>query len=267
MCNGKKFCFVLILLLTVVFRVMTSAAEDDVLNWYCPKSRAHQQPIADAPMRVIEQYNGYYIDSKHNETTTDRVIYLTFDAGYENGNVEKILDVLKSEHVSGAFFVLGNLIQRNPELIRRMSEEGHLVCNHTYHHKDMTKIDKISEFKEELESLERLYEETTGKKMAKYYRPPEGKFDERSLRFASELGYKTVFWSLAYADWDNQNQPSAERAKAKIFERIHNGAVILLHPTSKTNAEILKDVITTLKDQGYRFGTLDELTAGVNEES
>ena len=173
------------------------------------------------------------------------------------------MDVLKEEQVSGAFFILSNLIRRNPDLIRRMAEEGHIVANHTAHHKNMTTVDTPEEFQAELEALETLYRETTGREMARYYRPPEGKFDERSLQFAQQLGYQTIFWSLAYADWDNDHQPSPDAAKAKILENIHNGAVLLLHPTSATNAQILGEIIQTLKSNGYRFGTLDELTGNV----
>ena len=167
---------------------------------------------------------------------------------------------MRSENVTGAFFILENLIDKDPELVCRMAEEGHIVANHTSRHRDMTKVDSIEEFSAELEALNTCYKKLTGREMAKYYRPPEGRFDERSLSFAKELGYKTIFWSFAYADWDNQKQPSASAAKAKILENIHNGAVILLHPTSATNAEILPDIIKTLKAEGYRFGTLDELT-------
>ena len=189
------------------------------------------------------------------------MIYLTFDAGYENGNISKILDTLKEENVPAAFFVLENLIKKDPELIKRMSSEGHLVCNHTSKQPDVTKFTTLEDFKQELESLETLYYNVVGKEMPKYFRPPEGKFSEQSMRFACELGYKTIFWSFAYADWDNNKQLSCEEAKAKILSNIHNGEIMLLHPTSSTNAEILKDIITELKSQGYRFGTLDELTA------
>ena len=215
----KKAFWIFLLIAVVTLRSVTLAAEDQALSWYCPKSKDHAQPIADAPLRVIEKYGGYYVDTRHGDGSVEKVIYLTFDAGYENGNVERILDTLKEEDVTAAFFILGNLISRNPELVKRMGDEGHLICNHTYHHKDMTRIDDFDAFREELESLEALYRETTGKELSKYYRPPEGKFDERSLRYASELGYRTIFWSVAYADWDNKNQPSAQTAKAKILER------------------------------------------------
>ena len=230
-----------------------------MFHWYCVRSSEHKQPIADANMQWISRYGGVYVDFNHGDASEEKVVYLTFDAGYENGNVEKILNVMKEEKVVGAFFVLGHLIQNNPDLICRMTEEGHLVCNHTVHHKDMSKIDDSEAFARELQELEAMYQALTGKEMAKYYRPPEGTFDERSLRFAFGLGYKTVFWSLAYADWDNQKQPDPQKAKALLLQYMHNGAVILLHPTSATNAAILKDLIVTLKSQGYRFGSLDEL--------
>lgn len=241
------------------FAFSVSASEDTVFHWYCVRNSDHKQPLADANMRWIENYGGYYIDFSHGDTSEEKVVYLTFDAGYENGNVEKILNVMKEEDVIGAFFVLGHLIQKNPDLVRRMAEEGHLVCNHTVRHKDMSKIDDEEAFSRELRELEQMYQTLTGKEMAKYYRPPEGTFDERSLRFASNLGYRTVFWSLAYADWDNNKQPNPQKAKELLLQYMHNGAVILLHPTSQTNALILKDLIVTLKSQGFRFGSLDEL--------
>jgi peptidoglycan-N-acetylmuramic acid deacetylase len=184
---------------------------------------------------------------------------LTFDAGYENGNVEKTLDVLKENNVSGAFFILSHIIDTNPELIKRMKNEGHLVCNHTATHKDMSQVDDFQSFKEEIETLENKYTELTGEKMESFFRPPEGKFNRRMLEFLEMLNYRTVFWSFAYEDWDNNSQPSREEAKKKILENIHNGAILLLHPTSKTNAEILGEVISELKSLGYRFGRLDEI--------
>ncbi len=248
-----------VILLLSVMSASVGAAESQ--SWYCVRNKEHKQPIADANMRYIEQYNGYYIDRKHGDDCSEKVVYLTFDAGYENGNVANILDVLKSRNVSGAFFVLGNLVTKNTDLVMRMVDEGHLVCNHTNVHPDMTTKTEIEDFKSELVALEDIYRQSTGREMSKYFRPPEGRFNERVMRYANELGYKTVFWSFAYADWDNGKQMSCEAAKQKILDNIHNGAVILLHPTSKTNALILGEVIDELRAQGYRFGTLDELTA------
>ena len=237
-----------------------AAAVCDSYSWYCVRNKEHKQPVLDAEMRFVEEYGGYHVDKRHGDDCTDKVVYLTFDAGYENGNVAKILDVMKEQRVSGAFFVLGNLIEKNPDLIRRMDEEGHIVCNHTDKHRDMSKCFSKSEFETELRALEEKYYRCTGKEMKKYYRPPEGRFSLENMNFAHELGYKTIFWSFAYADWDNNKQMSPEDAKKKILANIHNGAIILLHPTSATNANILGEIIVELKSQGYRFGTLDELT-------
>lgn len=255
----KIISLITVFFILVLSSFQISASGDTAMNWYCARNKEHKQPTLDANMSFIEKYDGYYVDKK--ATDDNKVVYLTFDAGYENGNVEKILDTMKEENVTGAFFILNNLIERDPGLVLRMANEGHTVANHTSTHKDMTKIDDIELFRAELEGLNIKYKELTGKEMAHYYRPPEGRFDERGLGFAKALGYKTIFWSFAYADWDNAKQPSVEYAKKKIYDNLHNGAVILLHPTSKTNAEILGEVIRTLKSEGYRFGTLDELTA------
>lgn len=253
----KKFIAVIsfVLVLSLIIPVSASAK---TFNWYCKHEKDGKQPGIDPEMKFIENYGGYYLDRKADEN--DKVIYLTFDAGYENGNVEKILDTMKTENVKGAFFILDNLIKHDTALVKRMKDEGHLICNHTAKHKDMTKISDLGSFKAELDSLESTYEEYVGGEMAKYYRPPEGKFSEENLKMANDLGYCTIFWSFAYADWDNERQMSPETAVKKILDGTHNGEIILLHPTSATNAQILGELIRAWKDMGYRFGTLDELT-------
>lgn len=234
--------------------IIASAKEpQNSFSWYCIRAKNNQRPPLPSEFSFINELDGYYIGSD------EKVVYLTFDAGYENGNVAKTLDVLKEHDVKGAFFILSNIINENPELIERMADEGHLICNHTSKHPDMTKIRDSESFEAELKALENICCEKTGKKVSAYFRPPEGKFNRQTLELAQKLGYKTVFWSFAYADWDNNKQMSEEAAKEKILSNMHNGAIILLHPTSKTNASILGDVITELKSQGYRFGTLDEL--------
>ena len=234
--------------------------EADAISWYCVRNKDHRQPLVGPDLSFAESLGAYYIDHKHGDNDTEKVIYLTFDAGYENGNVEKILDVMKEKQVTGAFFVLENLIIKNTELVVRMADEGHLVCNHTAKHPDVTKLESFEEFKSEIESLENVYREYTGREMSKYFRPPEGRFNTRSLEYARDMGYKTVFWSFAYEDWDNGKQMSKEAATKKILDNVHNGAVILLHPTSATNAAVLGEVVDELKSLGYSFGTLDELT-------
>lgn len=227
-------------------------------NWYFKHTSNGKRPPIPAEMSFIENYGGYFLGKD------EPVIYLTFDAGYENGNVEKILDTLKVENVPAAFFILDNLVLKNTDLVCRMADEGHTVCNHTAKHRDMTTVLTAEEFERELCAMENIYKETTGRDLAKFYRPPEGKFNEDNMKWANELGYKTIFWSFAYADWDNSNQMPAGKAIQKIISETHPGEIILLHPTSQTNAEILPELIKTWREMGYRFGTLDELTgAGV----
>ena len=222
-------------------------------NWYCRHTENGKRPPIPGEMTFIDKHGGYFLGED------DKVIYLTFDAGYENGNIARILDTLKAEEVPAAFFVLENLVTRNTDLVRRMNDEGHLVCNHTAKHPDMTAKSE-SEFADELAAMEKVYKDTMGTEIAKYYRPPEGKFNEANLEWANSLGYKTIFWSYAYADWDNDKQMPADKALQKVLAGTHNGEVILLHPTSATNADILPGLIREWKNMGYRFGTLDELT-------
>jgi peptidoglycan-N-acetylmuramic acid deacetylase len=234
------------------FSFAVSAKEGQ--HWYCAHVKDHVRPQADGALSYIEKYDGYYIGKD------EKVIYLTFDAGYENGNVAKILDVLQEKQVPAAFFILSHLVDKETSLVNRMFDEGHTVCNHTARHKDLSQADRAT-FEKELNDLSALCLEKTSKPMAKYYRPPEGTFSENNLKWSKDLGYKTIFWSFAYADWDNQKQMSADAAKNKILSNIHPGEVMLLHPTSDTNATILGEVIDQCRAMGYRFGTLDELTA------
>ena len=213
-----------------------------------------QIPQGPASSQQLYKYDAAYVGD-----TSRKVLYLTFDAGYENGQTEKILDTLKKHDVQAAFFLVGNYIERNPELVRRMVEEGHTVANHTMHHPDMSKISSKEDFSKELNQLEELYQQTVGQEMPKYYRPPQGVYSEENLKMAKELGYKTLFWSLAYADWDNNNQPTRQQALLKLLPRTHNGAVILLHSTSRTNGEILDELLSRWKEMGYEFCGIDEI--------
>ncbi len=250
----KSIGFIAVLLAAALFSITISAKEASAYSWYCKRASDHAQPPLPAEFSFIKENDGYWI-GKNDE----KVLYLTFDAGYENGNIAKTLDILKEKNVPAAFFVLINLLKKEPELIKRMANDGHLVCNHTAHHKDMSKITDATEFCAELHSLELAYKDLTGNEIQRFYRPPEGKFNKKNLKIASEYGYKTVFWSFAYADWDNNKQPCVDAARKKVLDNIHNGAVLLLHPTSSTNVAILDDVIDVLIREGYRFGTLEEL--------
>ena len=211
-------------------------------------------PMGNADGARLSRYDAAYLGD-----TTEKVLYLTFDAGYENGCTAEILDALQKHQASAAFFLVGNYIEKNGDLVRRMVEEGHTVGNHTMHHYDMSKLADKASFAKELTDLEVLYKETTGQELPKFYRPPQGLYSEENLKMAQELGYKTVFWSLAYVDWNNDNQPTAETAFSKLLPRTHDGAVVLLHSTSRTNAKILDELLTRWEKMGYRFGKIEEL--------
>ena len=249
----------LLIVLGVLFSLVAiaSAKQAEALpvgSWGLSFQTEGEPPIGNTSNERLKEYNAAFLGD-----TSEKKIYLTFDSGYENGCTAQILDILKKHNVRAAFFLVGNYIEKNPELVRRMTDEGHIVGNHTYHHWDMSKIADSECFREELQSLERLYQQTTSKELPKFYRPPQGIYSEENLKMAKELGYHTVFWSLAYVDWLNDKQPTSEQAFSKLIPRIHNGAVVLLHSTSKTNAAILDELLTRWESMGYRFGTIDEL--------
>ena len=236
-----------------VVRVFYEAAVPTA-SWGLSFRQEGSAPVGTAGMEQLRQYDAAYLGD-----TREKVLYLTFDAGYENGCTEQVLDTLKKHQVRAAFFLVGNYIERNADLVRRMVEEGHIVGNHTMHHYDMSRLSGKETFSKELTDLEDLFRQTTGKELPKFYRPPQGVYSQDNLKMAKELGYKTVFWSLTYVDWLNDKQPTREEAFRKLLPRTHNGAVVLLHSTSKTNAEILDDLLTQWENLGYRFGTLEEL--------
>lgn len=224
-------------------------------EWGLSFQTDNEPPIPNLSAEALRPYDAFYCGDAGQKR-----LYLTFDAGYENGNTAPILDALKKHGAPGTFFVVGSYIRENPELIRRMVDEGHAVGNHTFHHPDMSQKDEAS-FKQELNDLAALFEETTGAPMPRLYRPPEGKFSDENLAWAKELGYKTIFWSLAYVDWKQDAQPTREAAFDKLMPRTHDGAIVLLHSTSATNAAILDELLTRWEEQGYTFGTLAELGA------
>ena len=223
-------------------------------NWGLSFQTDGDPPIANASMEELARFDAYYA-----QNTTEKVLYLTFDAGFENGNTPIILDALKKHNAPATFFVVGTYIESNPDLVMRMEKEGHIVGNHTYHHPDMTKLSSLSAFEKELKDVENAYNNVTGKEMTKFYRPPQGKYNENNLQMAKELGYHTFFWSLAYVDWQENNQPTKEEAFDKLLTRVHPGAIVLLHSTSKTNGEILDELLTKWEEMGYQFKSLDTI--------
>lgn len=227
----------------------------DCQNWGLgfDKSNSHARPTGNATTKELLEHNAYYLGPE------EKVIYLTFDAGYENGNTKPILEALKKHKVKATFFVVGHFLETAPELVKQMVDEGHTVGNHTYYHKDMGKISDRESFVKELRLVEEKYKEITGEEMTKYYRPPQGKYSLQNLDMARELGYTTFFWSLAYVDWVQDDQPDTGEAVSILTERIHPGAIVLLHSTSSTNGKILDELLTKWEEMGYRMAPLSEI--------
>lgn len=223
-------------------------------NWGLGFGTEGKPPTGNASAEELKKYNAYFIGD-----TTQNTIYLTFDCGYENGNTEPILDALKKHNAKATFFVVGHFLESAPDIVKRMEAEGHAVGNHTYHHPDMSSISDMTSFQKEMDDVASLYQTVTGKEMIKYYRPPQGKYSTKNLEMAKELGYHTFFWSLAYVDWNVDDQPTKEEAFDKLLTRIHPGAIVLLHSTSKTNGEILDELLTKWEEMGYTFAPLSEL--------
>lgn len=275
----QGLAFILVIGLAAGYRVVypgeteitTTGNAGEVINWGLSFDKEGEPPVGNASASELSQYDAWYVGD-----TSKKTIYLTFDAGFENGYTAEILDTLKQHKVPAAFFLVGTYIRDNPKLVKRMAAEGHIVGNHSMNHRDMSAVSDEAVFQKELAEVEMVYQLALGDgagaasgggksgekkvKMPKYYRPPEGRFSPQNLKMAKNLGYKTVFWSLAYVDWNTDRQPTREEALNTLLPRTHNGAVVLLHSTSKTNAKVLGELIERWKEKGYRFGTLDELT-------
>ena len=222
-------------------------------NWGLGFGQEGSQPTGNASVDELKKYDAHYVGS-----SAEKVIYLTFDAGYENGNTQPILDALKKHNAHATFFVVGHYLESAPELVKQMVADGHFVGNHTYHHLDMSSIASKESFEKEMRDVETLFKEITGTELAHFYRPPQGKYNTENLKMAQELGYHTFFWSLAYVDWYQDKQPTKEEAFKKLVGRIHSGAIVLLHSTSKTNSEILDELLTRWEEMGYTFRTLED---------
>lgn len=249
-------CIGMVCALRAVNRLGVAEAAAGITDWGLSFQSEGAPPVANASQEYLRNFDALYVGD-----TNQKEIYITFDAGFENGNTERILDALKKHGVKATFFLVGNYFETQPELVKRMAEEGHTIGNHTYSHPDMSKIGDIQSFQTELQKNEALYRDVLGSEMPKLYRPPQGKFCEENLKMAQQLGYSTVFWSLAYVDWYTEDQPTPEQAFSKLLPRIHPGAVVLLHSTSSTNAEILDELLTKWEETGYSFGDLEAYCA------
>ena len=249
-------CIGMVCALRAVNRLGAAEAAAGITDWGLSFQSEGAPPVANASQEYLKNFDALYVGDANQKK-----IYITFDAGFENGNTERILDALKKHGVKATFFLVGNYFETQPKLVKRMAEDGHTIGNHTYSHPDMSKIGDIQSFQTELQKNEALYRDVLGSEMPKLYRPPQGKFCEENLKMAQQLGYSTVFWSLAYVDWYTEDQPTPEQAFSKLLPRIHPGAVVLLHSTSSTNAEILDELLTKWEETGYSFGDLEAYCA------
>jgi peptidoglycan-N-acetylmuramic acid deacetylase len=241
--------------LTIAFSLtlQAEASSNKPIYWGFNKGHDGQQADAGKEYNTVLSKNGAFYKGNPN----DKILYLTFDNGYENGYTIKVLDVLKKEKVPGIFFVTGHYLQSQPELIKRMVKEGHLIGNHSWGHPDMTQISD-AKIKDELDKVKTKMTEITGVKEMRYMRPPRGILSERTIQVANQLGYKHVLWSLAFLDWEVNRQRGWKYSYDSIMSQVHPGAIILLHTVSKDNADALEKVIQDLKKQGYQFKSMDD---------
>lgn len=263
---NKKYIFLLLIIILIIVCVFViqnnkntiytssnvTGYDNKKIEWGIKRNSNHEQPdLGSKNKELMEKYNGLCIGNNSQKN-----IYLTFDAGYEAGYTIKILDVLKEKGVSATFFITSHYLNTADEQVKRMIEEGHTIGNHTVNHKCMPEITD-EEIEQEVMKLHQAVYEKYNYEM-RYIRPPKGEFSERTLKKCEDLGYKTVMWSFAYCDWDENKQPTIEEGKKKIVDNFHPGEIILLHSNSKTNSEILADIIDEARNQGYEFKTLDE---------
>ena len=263
---NKKYIFLLLIIILIIVCVFViqnnkntiytssnvTGYDNKKIEWGIKRNSNHEQPdLGSKNKELMEKYNGLCIGNNSKKN-----IYLTFDAGYEAGYTIKILDVLKEKGVSATFFITSHYLNTADEQVKRMIEEGHTIGNHTVNHKSMPEITD-EEIEQEVMKLHQAVYEKYNYEM-RYIRPPKGEFSERTLKKCEDLGYKTVMWSFAYCDWDENKQPTIEEGKKKIVDNFHPGEIILLHSNSKTNSEILADIIDEARNQGYEFKTLDE---------
>lgn len=230
----------------------SASLSNKTLGWYYLPNSQHEVPgVAPDARSMLGRYNARFVGPDRSD------VYLTFDQGYENGNTRNILDALARNGVKATFFVTGSYITGNPDLVKAMVREGHVVANHSWSHPSMPGLTRDREvFSEELSRTEAAFREVTGERMAKVFRPPMGEYSERSLWLSDELGYQTVFWSFAHRDWIVDDQPPVAVTLKRILDGSHPGAIYLLHGVSSSDTEALDDAITGLRKQGYGFGTL-----------
>ena len=261
--NIMKVFFLFLMVFSIIFMTKTDKENDSILTstkelsnkkieWGIKRNSSHEQPdLGKENVEIMKKTNSIAIGNKN-----DKVIYLTFDSGYEAGYTPKILNTLKENNVPAVFFITAHYLNTQPDLVKQMIDEGHVVGNHTVNHKSMPSLTE-EQINKEVMDLHKSMNDKFQYEM-KFIRPPKGEFSERTISITNSLGYKTVMWSFAYEDWNEDKQPDKEIAKKKIIDNVHNGEVMLLHATSKTNSEILGDVIREIKNMGYEFKNIND---------
>lgn len=248
--------FICLSLLLMIMPIQTAlASSDHPYHFGFKKSKNGQLPSINEEgfKGIVDRHGAVFLGD-----TSKKELYLTFDNGYENGYTASILDTLLARKVPAIFFVTGHYVKDQPELLKRMAAEGHLIGNHSWSHPDMTTIPN-AKVKEELTKVKDAVAQVAGQKEMRYLRPPRGIFSDRTLAVSKELGYTNVFWSVAYRDWDTKVIRGWKFAYDNVMAQLHPGAVILLHSVSKDNADALGAIIDEARKQGYEFKSLDQL--------
>lgn len=252
-----RYSFIFLILVVCIVQFSIAAQADTELSnktlaWGFRRGENHEQAILDAEsLKVLEKYNGIAMGNSEK-----KYIYLTFDAGYEAGYTESILKTLKENDVTATFFITAHYVNTASDLVKKMIQNGNIVGNHTVNHACLPNLND-EKVKEEIMKLHNTVYEVTGYEMS-YFRPPKGEFSERTASIVDSLGYTSVLWSNAYDDWDNSKQGRSEYGKKKVLDNLHNGAIILLHSTSKDNCDMLDALIKEAKQMGYEFRSLDK---------
>lgn len=242
-----------------------SSLPNTMFYWWFKRNENHAAPEAQQEIDLTK-YDAWYVKTEVKDG--EKPVFLTFDCGYENGYTPGILDVLQKHRAPAAFFVCKHFIEDQPDLIRRMKEEGHVVGNHTANHICMPENDDRT-VREEIAENADYMKEATGYEMDPFFRPPKGEYSERTLQITKNMGYTTIFWSLAYVDYDVNSQPGADYVINQFDQYIHPGAIPLIHNISESNAQALDTVLTNLENAGYTFCSLYELsdTAAIDNSS
>lgn len=241
-----------ILTSTTINGIDIESLDNKKIGWGIKRNDNHEQPdVGNVNRKILDKYQGLYMGNKEQ-----KLVYLTFDLGYEAGYTPKILEVLKQNEVKATFFITAHYVNTQPDLVKQMIDEGHIIGNHTVNHKSMPSC-SLETIKKEVMDLHSAIYDKFGYEM-KFIRPPKGEYSERTVAYTNTLGYTSVMWSFGYDDWDEKKQGRKEYGKKKILDNVHNGEIMLLHATSKDNANILDDVIKEIKNMGYEFRNIDQ---------